>query len=60
MDSQWLKTQLAYNPSKNKADLAKAIGVQPSGISKILAGTRQIKTHEYIAMRKFFGLLIDG
>jgi hypothetical protein len=60
MDSQWLKTQLAHNPDKNKADLAKAIGVQPSGISKILAGTRQIKAHEYIAMRRFFGLPVDG
>jgi hypothetical protein len=60
MDSQWLKMQLAYNPDKSKADLAKTIGLQASGISKILAGTRQIKAHEYIAMRRFFGLSVDG
>jgi hypothetical protein len=60
MDSQWLKTQLACNPDKSKADLAKAIGLQASGISKILAGGRQIKAHEYIAMRRFFGLPVDG
>ncbi len=52
--------QLTHNPDKSKAALAKAIGVQASGISKILAGSRQIKAHEYMAMRRFFGLPVDG
>ena len=60
MDSQWLKIQLAAHPDKSKAELAKAVGLQASGISKILAGGRQIKANEYIAMRRFFGLPVDG
>jgi hypothetical protein len=60
MDSQWLKAQLRANPEKSKAELAKALGVVPPAISKILNGTRQIKAQEYISMRIFFGLPTDG
>ena len=60
MDSQWLKTQFASNPGKTKTGLAAAIGVEPPAISKILNGTRQIKAQEYILMRKYFGLPVDG
>jgi hypothetical protein len=56
MDSEWLKTQLRVNPEKSKADLARALGLEPPAVSKILAGSRQIKAQEYIAMRRFFGL----
>lgn len=56
MDSQWLKTQFQHNPNRTKAALAKALGLEPSAISKILKGTRQIKAQEYIIMRRFFGL----
>ncbi len=60
MDSQWLKTQFDLHPDKSRADLARALDLDPPAISKILAGGRQIKAHEYVAMRKFFGLPTDG
>lgn len=60
MDSQWLKTQFALNPAKSKADLAKELGLEPSAVSKILGGYRQIKAQEYLIMRRFFGLPVDG
>ncbi|MCE7887605.1 MAG: XRE family transcriptional regulator [Alphaproteobacteria bacterium PRO2] len=60
MDSQWLKTQFAANPDKSKAGLAAAIGLEPPAISKILNGTRQIKAQEYLQMREYFGLPVDG
>jgi len=60
MDGQWLKTQFEVNPAKSKIGLAEAIGLTPSAISKILNGGRQIKAQEYMLMREFFGLPVDG
>jgi hypothetical protein len=60
MDADWLKTQLILNPGKSKADLARAVGLSPPAISKILKGTRQIKAQEYVLMREFFGMPNDG
>ncbi|MFK7840031.1 MAG: hypothetical protein AB8B83_06830, partial [Bdellovibrionales bacterium] len=40
--------------------MAYALRLEPSAISKILSGTRQIKAHEYNLMRQYFGLTIDG
>lgn len=60
MDAEWLRTQFQLNPNKNKADLAREIGLEPPAISKILGGKRQIKAHEYMGMRRFFGLPTDG
>lgn len=60
MDATWLKTQFQLYPDKSRADLSRALSLDPPAISKILAGTRQIKAHEYIAMRRFFGLPVDG
>lgn len=48
------------NPEKSKAALAEALGLDRPAVSKILAGTRQIKAAEYAAMRRFFGLPVDG
>lgn len=48
------------HPKKSKADLARALGLEPPAISKILNETRQVKAHEYTAMRRFFGLPVDG
>lgn len=56
MDAQWLKAQFKIYPSKTKAELARALGLEPPAVSKILAGTRQIKACEYMKMREFFGL----
>jgi hypothetical protein len=60
MDSQWLQTQFRLHPAKSKADLARVLGLEPPAISKILGGGRQIKAQEYIMMRQFFGLPVDG
>lgn len=56
MDFQWLRLQFKLYPSKTKAALARHLGLEPPAISKILSGTRQIKAHEYVKMREFFGL----
>lgn len=60
MDAEWLKSQLRLHPDKSKAALAKALGLEPPAVSKILSGRRQIKAQEYVAMRQFFGLPADG
>lgn len=60
MDSEWLKTQFRLNPDKNKAGLAEALKIGAPAVSKMLAGTRQIKAAEYVEMRRYFGLPVDG
>lgn len=60
MDHQWLKSLFAMHPERSKTDLARALNLEPPAISKMLAGTRQIKAQEYIGMRAFFGLPSDG
>lgn len=60
MDRDWLQAQFRAYPDKSKAGLARALGVEPSAVSKILNGTRQIKAAEYVRMRQFFGLPSDG
>ncbi|MEM7650463.1 MAG: XRE family transcriptional regulator [Pseudomonadota bacterium] len=60
MDAQWLKTQFEMHPEKTKAELARALGLEPPAISKIISGTRQIKAPEYLIMREFFGMPVDG
>ena len=60
MDALWLQTQFEKNPSKSKAELARALGLEPPAISKIIGGARQIKAQEYMQMRRFFGLPLDG
>ncbi|MEZ5814790.1 MAG: hypothetical protein R3E13_08785 [Alphaproteobacteria bacterium] len=60
MNAQWLKTQFKLHPDKTKADLVRALDLEPPAISKILSGGRQIKATEYVLMRTFFGLPSDG
>jgi len=60
MDSQWLKAQFSIHQDKSKTDLAARLGLEPSAISKILSGGRQIKAPEYMIMREFFGMPSDG
>lgn len=60
MDAGWLKEQFRINPERTRAELASALGLGASAVSKMLAGTRQIKAAEYIRMRRFFGLPVDG
>ena len=60
MDDLWLKQQFKANPDKSKADLALFLGINASGVSKMLNGTRQIKAKEFLVMRKFFGMPVSG
>jgi plasmid maintenance system antidote protein VapI len=60
MDNQWLEAQFHLNPGKSKAALARVLNLEPSAISKMLNGTRQIKASEYIGMRKFFGMATES
>ena len=56
MNAQWLAAQFDLYPSHSKSDLARALGLEPPAISKILGGMRKISAEEYITMRQFFGL----
>ena len=60
MDHLWLHRQFAAHPGKTRSALAAALGLGAPAVSKILAGTRQIKAAEYAVMRRFFGLPVDG
>lgn len=60
MDAEWLKAQFKHNPGKTQVGLARALGIDSPAVNKILSGQRQIKAPEYVAMRKFFGLPVDG
>lgn len=60
MDSQWLKMQFELNPAKSKSDLARILGLEPPAVNKILNGSRQIKAQEYMQMRQYFDLPVDG
>lgn len=60
MDAEWLQVQFRLHPGKSKADLARMLGLEPPAISKILGGGRQIKAQEYLLMREFFGMPVDG
>ncbi len=60
MDAQqlkeWLTEQLETHPEKSKADLARALNIDPPAVSKILNGTRQIKAIEYVRILEFLGV----
>lgn len=51
---QWLKQGLK-KPHKTQAGLAAALNVDPSAISKIISGTRQIKAHELPKIAEYIG-----
>lgn len=56
MNDHWLQLQFKNNPEKSKSGLARALGLEPPAVSKILNGERQIKAREYAIMRQYFGL----
>lgn len=60
MDAKWLNDQFSKFPDKSKSELSDLLDTQPSAISKMLAGTRQIKAREYMLMRKFFDMPVSG
>lgn len=60
MNTAWLKQQFKLHPDKSKAELARALNLEPPAISKILSGARQIKAPEYGVMLDFFGVNDDS
>ncbi|MCB1784103.1 MAG: LexA family transcriptional regulator [Alphaproteobacteria bacterium] len=59
MNEQWLQIQFQSFPHKSKSGLARALGLEPPAVSKILNGDRQIKAREYAIMREYFELPLD-
>lgn len=53
IDAKWIELRLK-NERGEKAALARAIGVEPHIISKILAGTRQVRSDEAPRVVAFF------
>lgn len=54
MDSPWLKKLFSDHPEKSQAALARELGVDPSAVTRILKGERQIKAYEVPRITKFF------
>lgn len=55
MERGWIKTMLENRGRGSQADLARHLGVDPSVVSKIANGVRDIKASEFFAMVDFFG-----
>lgn len=51
---EWIKAGLE-RPGKSQAALAKALGVHPTAVSKMLAGKRQLKAAELEIARAYIG-----
>jgi hypothetical protein len=50
----WVISNLE-KPGKSQTGLAKALGLHPSAISKVVSGKRQLKTHEVAGAVTYFG-----
>lgn len=55
MERGWIKKLLDERGRGSQAELARYLGVDPSVISKIVNGTREIKAKELFAIVNFFG-----
>lgn len=53
MDMEWLKEQLDKRGKGAQARLAKALNLDPSAISRMLKGTREVKTRELPVIEAF-------
>jgi phage repressor protein C with HTH and peptisase S24 domain len=51
-DLEWIKAALK-KPGKTQRGLAKATGIDPTGITRLVAGRRSIKANELPAIRKY-------
>lgn len=54
MDAEWIREQLRLRPSKSQRGLAKALGIDPAGVNRLVAGARQIKAHEIPKILAYF------
>ena len=54
MDAEWIKAQLQAHPDKSQAGLARFLGLDPTKVSKILTGKRQMKASEISKIEAYF------
>lgn len=54
-DVQWIKDALARDPTKTRAGIAEALGVDKSAVTRLLAGERQLKFHEADKIAAYLG-----
>ncbi|KKZ89032.1 LexA family protein [Rhizobium phaseoli] len=47
-------------PGKSQTGLAKALGLHPSAINKVVSGKRQLKSHEVVGAAAYFGEAAPG
>ncbi|MBI3678031.1 MAG: helix-turn-helix transcriptional regulator [Proteobacteria bacterium] len=55
MDSTWIKNRLKELPEKSQTGLARALGLHPSAVTRMLNDTRQIKASEIPKITAYFG-----
>jgi len=55
MERNWIKKLLEERGRGSQAELARHLGVDPSVISKIVTGTRELKAKELFGIVNFFG-----
>lgn len=55
MDTDWIKRALAV-PGKSQRGLATALGIDPSGVSRLLTGARELKASELNALVGYLGV----
>jgi transcriptional regulator with XRE-family HTH domain len=56
---EWLKSGL-QDPGKTQAGLAKALGIDPSGVSRLLSGERRLLASEITKAAGYFGTAVNG
>ena len=54
MDIEWIRTGL-QRPGKNQAGLARALGINPAGVTRILKGERRIRADELTRIEAYLG-----
>jgi phage repressor protein C with HTH and peptisase S24 domain len=58
MDLEWIKQGLK-KPGKSQRGLAAALGIDPSGVSRLLAGTRELKAAEIAKVEAYLDAPAD-
>lgn len=54
VDIDWIRKQLT-KPGKSQAGLARALGINPSGVNRLLSGDRELKAREIEKVRGYLG-----
>lgn len=54
IDVEWIRQALARDPEKTQRGLAQAMGIDATGVSRMLKGLRQLKANEVQKVREYF------